>query len=67
MININKHRTTFRRLQPGMSVFYNEEVVKIIRLRERKLTDKGLVYHFDVNGGNGSLIGESGKKIFVIN
>lgn len=50
-----------------MSVFYKEEVVKIIRLRERKLTDKGLVYHFDVNGGNGSLIGESGKKIFVIN
>ncbi|HGJ5857817.1 MAG TPA: hypothetical protein ACHBZ9_13305 [Arsenophonus nasoniae] len=67
MIQPNKHRTTFRRLQPGMSVFYNEEVVKIIRLREQKLTDKGLVYHFDVNGGNGSLIGESGKKIFVIN
>ncbi|MFS1538381.1 MAG: hypothetical protein ACL7BU_06400 [Candidatus Phlomobacter fragariae] len=67
MINISKHRTTFQRLQPGMFVFYNEEVVKIIRLRERKLTEKGLFYHFDVNGGNGSLIGESGKKIFVTN
>ncbi|SPP32663.1 hypothetical protein ARAF_3030 [Arsenophonus endosymbiont of Aleurodicus floccissimus] len=67
MINIKKHRTTFRRLQPGMSVFYNEEIVKIIRLREQKLTDKGLFYHFNVNGGNGSLIGESGKKIFIIN
>ncbi|QBY45696.1 hypothetical protein QE197_19600 (plasmid) [Arsenophonus nasoniae] len=32
MIQPNKHRTTFRRLQPGMSVLYNEEVVKIIRL-----------------------------------
>lgn len=50
-----------------MSVFYNEEVVKIIRLRERKLTDKGLLYYFDIEGGNGILIGESGKRIFVTN
>ncbi|PAV11068.1 hypothetical protein CBG25_00820 [Arsenophonus sp. ENCA] len=67
MIQLNKHRTTFRRLEPGMSVFYNEEVVKIIRLRERKLTDKGLLYYFDIEGGNGTLIGESGKRIFVTN
>ncbi|WP_334473154.1 hypothetical protein [Arsenophonus sp. PmNCSU2021_1] len=67
MIQPNKHRTTFRKLQPGMSVSYNEEVVKIIRLRERKLTDKGLLYYFDIEGGNGILIGESGKRIFVTN
>ncbi|HGJ5876613.1 MAG TPA: hypothetical protein ACHBX0_09805 [Arsenophonus sp.] len=67
MINISKHRTTFQKLQPGMRVIYNEEIVKIIKLRERKLTEKSLIYHFDVNGGNGSLIGKSGKKIFVTN
>ncbi|HGJ5877458.1 MAG TPA: hypothetical protein ACHBX0_15140 [Arsenophonus sp.] len=67
MINISKHRTTFRKLQPGMCVFYNDEIVKITKLRERKLTEKGLMYHFDVDGGNGSLIGESGKRIFVAN
>ncbi len=67
MIQANKHRTTFRRLQPGMSVFHNEEIIKIIRLRERKLTDRGLLYYFDVEGGNGTLIGESGKRIFTTN
>ncbi|WP_290606011.1 hypothetical protein [Arsenophonus sp. ENCA] len=41
--------------------------MKITRLRKRKITEKGLMYHFDVEGGNGSLIGESGKRIFVIN
>ncbi|PAV02886.1 hypothetical protein CBG25_08290 [Arsenophonus sp. ENCA] len=45
----------------------NDEIVKITRLRKRKITEKGLMYHFDVEGGNGSLIGESGKRIFVIN
>ncbi|WP_406850759.1 hypothetical protein WH390_15025 (plasmid) [Candidatus Arsenophonus nilaparvatae] len=61
-----KHRTTFRRLQPGMKVFYNEEIVKIIKLSDRKLTNKGLIYQYDVDGGNGYLIGESGKKIFIL-
>nr|CBA74068.1 conserved hypothetical proteins [Arsenophonus nasoniae] len=50
-----------------MFVFHNDEILKIIKLRERKMTEKGLMYHFDVNGGNGSLIGESGKRIFVKN
>ncbi|MFS1538087.1 MAG: hypothetical protein ACL7BU_04650 [Candidatus Phlomobacter fragariae] len=67
MIIINKCRTTFQKLQPGMSVFHNDEIVKITKLRERKITEKGLMYHFDVDGGNGSLIGESGKRIFVKN
>lgn len=67
MIQPNKHRTTFRRLKAGMFVFHNDEILKIIKLRERKMTEKGLMYHFDVNGGNGSLIGESGKRIFVKN
>ncbi|QBY46578.1 hypothetical protein QE197_22120 (plasmid) [Arsenophonus nasoniae] len=67
MIQPNKHRTTFRRLKSGMFVFHNDEILKIIKLRERKMTEKGLMYHFDVNGGNGSLIGESGKRIFVKN
>ncbi|MFS1539896.1 MAG: hypothetical protein ACL7BU_15770 [Candidatus Phlomobacter fragariae] len=67
MIITNKYRTTFQKLQPGMSVFHNDEIVKITKLRERKITEKGLMYHFDVDGGNGSLIGESGKRIFVKN
>lgn len=67
MIQPNKHRTTFRRLQAGMSVFHNDETLKIVKLRKREMTEKGLMYHFDVIGGNGSLIGESGKRIFVRN
>lgn len=65
MININKRKTTLRRLKPGMFVFFNDEIVKIIKLREQKITEKGVIYHFDVDGGNGKLIGEGGKRIFV--
>jgi hypothetical protein len=66
MIKPKKHRTTFRRLKAGMSVFHNDKMVKITQLRERKITEKGLIYHFDIDGGNGNLIGESGKRIFIL-
>lgn len=65
VININRRKTTLRRLKPGMFVFFNDEIVKIIKLREQKITEKGVIYHFEVEGGNGSLIGDGGKKIFV--
>ncbi|WP_063657619.1 hypothetical protein [Candidatus Arsenophonus triatominarum] len=65
MIQANKYRTTFRRLQAGMSVFHNDEILKIVKLKKQEFTEKGLIYHFDVEGGNGSLIGESRAKIYA--
>ncbi|HGJ5864692.1 MAG TPA: hypothetical protein ACHBZ9_04105 [Arsenophonus nasoniae] len=65
MIKPNKHRTTFRCLRVGMSVFHNDETLKIVKLRKREMTEKGLMYHFEVEGGNGILIGESGTRIYT--
>ncbi|MFS1584096.1 MAG: hypothetical protein ACL7AY_15950 [Candidatus Arsenophonus phytopathogenicus] len=65
MIQPRKYRTTFRHLQAGMSVFHNDETLKIVKLRKREMTEKGLMYHFDVIGGNGILIGESGTRIYT--
>lgn len=65
MIQPNKYRTTFRRLKAGMFVFHNDETLKIVKLKKREMTEKGLMYHFDVIGGNGILIGESGAKIYT--
>lgn len=48
-----------------MSVFHNDETLKIVKLRKREMTEKGLMYHFDVIGGNGVLIGESGTRIYT--
>ncbi|RXK33912.1 hypothetical protein BBD39_06745 [Arsenophonus endosymbiont of Bemisia tabaci Asia II 3] len=61
-----KRKTIFQRLNPGIAVFHNEKVLKIIRLRNIKLTEKGLMYQFDVDDSNGVLMGESGTKISII-
>ncbi|HGJ5869167.1 hypothetical protein [Arsenophonus nasoniae] len=67
MFNVQpKRKTTFQRLKPGMAVFYNEKVLKIIKLRNIKLTEKGLIYQFDVDGSSGILMGESGTRISII-
>ncbi|SPP31780.1 hypothetical protein ARAF_1438 [Arsenophonus endosymbiont of Aleurodicus floccissimus] len=49
-----------------MTVSYNEKVLKIIKLHNIKLTEKGLIYQFDVDDNNGVLMGESGTKISII-
>uniref|UniRef100_A0A3B0M107 Uncharacterized protein n=1 Tax=Arsenophonus endosymbiont of Trialeurodes vaporariorum TaxID=235567 RepID=A0A3B0M107_9GAMM len=67
MFNVQqKRKTTFQRLKPGMAVLHNEKVLKIIKLRNIKLTEKGLIYQFDVDDSNGVLMGESGTKISTI-
>lgn len=49
-----------------MAIFYNEKVLKIIKLRNIEITEKGLIYQFDVDGCNGIRKGESGKRISIL-
>ncbi|HGJ5876510.1 MAG TPA: hypothetical protein ACHBX0_09145 [Arsenophonus sp.] len=63
---ISQRKTTFQRLKPGMSVFWDEKILKIIKLKDIKITENGLIYRFDVDGGNGILMGASSKKITII-
>ncbi|WP_187153273.1 hypothetical protein [Candidatus Arsenophonus triatominarum] len=41
-------------------------MMKIIRLKEKKLTNKGLIYQFDTDGESGILTGNGGNKITVL-
>ncbi|MFS1539576.1 MAG: hypothetical protein ACL7BU_13835 [Candidatus Phlomobacter fragariae] len=38
-------------------------MMKIIKLREKKLTNKGLIYQFNTEGESGTLTGNGGNKI----
>lgn len=49
-----------------MIVFYNEKVLKIIKLCNIEITEKGLIYQFDVDGCNLILKSKSGKRISII-
>ncbi|MFS1539817.1 MAG: hypothetical protein ACL7BU_15270 [Candidatus Phlomobacter fragariae] len=44
MNNIHKYRITLHHVKAGMQVIYHGEMMKIIKLREKKLTNKGLIY-----------------------
>ncbi|WP_334473565.1 hypothetical protein [Arsenophonus sp. PmNCSU2021_1] len=66
MNNTHEYRTTLHHVKAGMQVIYHGEMMKIIRLREKKLTNKGLIYQFDTNGENGTLTGNGGNKITVL-
>uniref|UniRef100_A0A3B0LXF9 Uncharacterized protein n=1 Tax=Arsenophonus endosymbiont of Trialeurodes vaporariorum TaxID=235567 RepID=A0A3B0LXF9_9GAMM len=59
--------TTIGLLKPGMTIRYHDEELKIIKLLERKLTPKGLICKYEVNGGNGILSAQSGLKVNVLN
>ncbi|WP_187153275.1 hypothetical protein [Candidatus Arsenophonus triatominarum] len=41
-------------------------MMKIIRLKEKKLTNKGLIYQFDTDEESGILTGNGGNKITVL-
>ena len=66
MNNIHEYRTTLHHVKAGMQVIYHGEIMKIIRLKEKKLTNKGLIYQFDTDGWNGTLKGNGGNKITVL-
>ncbi|MFS1538932.1 MAG: hypothetical protein ACL7BU_09765 [Candidatus Phlomobacter fragariae] len=66
MNNIHEYKTTLHHVKAGMQVIYHGEMMKIIRLREKKLTNKGLIYQFDTEGESGTLIGNGGNKITVL-
>ncbi|HGJ5877143.1 MAG TPA: hypothetical protein ACHBX0_13265 [Arsenophonus sp.] len=66
MNNIHEYRTTLHHVKAGMQVIYHGEMMKIIRLKEKKLTNKGLRYQFDTEGGSGTLIGNGGNKITIL-
>ncbi|WGO82339.1 hypothetical protein [Arsenophonus apicola] len=57
--------TTIGLLKPGMIIRYHDENLKIIELLERKLTSKGLICKYKVNGGGGILTAHSGLSINV--
>ncbi|MFS1537671.1 MAG: hypothetical protein ACL7BU_02090 [Candidatus Phlomobacter fragariae] len=63
MNNIHEYRTTLHHVKAGMQVIYHGKMMKIIRLREKKLTKKELIYQFDTEGKSGKLIGNGGNKI----
>ncbi|WP_339053279.1 hypothetical protein [Arsenophonus endosymbiont of Crataerina pallida] len=66
MNNIHEYRTTLHHVKAGMQVIYHGEMMTIIRLREKKLTNKGLIYQFDTDGESGTLTGNGGNKITVL-
>lgn len=59
--------TTIGLLKPGMIIRYHDEELKIIKLLERKLTPKGLICKYKVNGGGGILTAHSGLRVNVLN
>ncbi len=66
MNNIHEYRTTLHHVKAGMQVIYHGEVMRIIKLKEKKLTNKGLIYQFDTDGESGILTGNGGNKITVL-
>ncbi|HGJ5877326.1 MAG TPA: hypothetical protein ACHBX0_14365 [Arsenophonus sp.] len=66
MNNIHEYRTTLHHVKAGMQVIYHSEMMKIIRLRDKKLTNKGFRYQFDTDGGSRTLTGNGGNKITVL-
>lgn len=66
MNNIHEYRTTLHHVKTAMQVIYHGETMKIIRLRKKKLTNKELIYQFDTNGKSGTLTGNGGNKITVL-
>ena len=66
MSNFSKRKTTFQRLKPGMSVFWEEKIVKITRLRKVEITESGLIYQFEIDRADKTLTGLGSKKITVI-
>lgn len=66
MSNFSKRKIAFQGLKPGMTVFWQEKILKIIELKDIKITENGLIYQFYVNGDDGILTGLGNKKITVI-
>ncbi|WGL97380.1 hypothetical protein QE177_09110 [Arsenophonus sp. aPb] len=66
MLRIKNNCTTIGLLKPGMIIRYHDEDLKIIKLLERKLTSKGLICKYKVNGGNGILSAHSGLRVNVL-
>lgn len=66
MNSTHEYRTTLHHVKTGMQVIYHGEMMTIIRLREKKLTNKGLIYQFDTDGESGTLTGNGGNKITVL-
>ncbi|WP_334470031.1 hypothetical protein [Arsenophonus sp. PmNCSU2021_1] len=66
MNNTHSYRTTLHHVKAGMQVIYHGVMMKIIRLKEKKLTNKGLIYQFDNDGESGTLTGNGGNKITVL-
>ncbi|WP_032116469.1 hypothetical protein WH390_00410 [Candidatus Arsenophonus nilaparvatae] len=66
MNNTHEYRTTLHHVKAGMQVIYHGEMMKIIRLKEKKLRNKGLIYQFDTDGESGTLTGNGGNKITVL-
>uniref|UniRef100_A0A3B0MMI8 Uncharacterized protein n=1 Tax=Arsenophonus endosymbiont of Trialeurodes vaporariorum TaxID=235567 RepID=A0A3B0MMI8_9GAMM len=60
------HQTTVHCLEQDMFALYTGELIKVIKLAKKKLTNKGFIYEFDIEGGNGKLIENGGKRIAVI-
>ncbi|MFS1582567.1 MAG: hypothetical protein ACL7AY_06680 [Candidatus Arsenophonus phytopathogenicus] len=66
MNNVHQYRTTLHHVKAGIQVIYHGEMMKIIRLKEKKLTNKGLIYQFDTDGESKTLTGNGGNKITVL-
>ncbi|SPP31393.1 hypothetical protein ARAF_0518 [Arsenophonus endosymbiont of Aleurodicus floccissimus] len=65
MNNTHGYRITLHHVKAGKQVIYHVEMMKIIGLKEIKLTNKGLIYQFYTDGESKTLTGNSGNKITV--
>ncbi|MFS1562644.1 MAG: hypothetical protein ACL7AX_02530 [Candidatus Arsenophonus phytopathogenicus] len=50
-----------------MFALYRGELIKVIKLAKKKLTNKGFIYEFDIEGGNGKLIEKCEKETKQVN
>lgn len=67
MCRIRNNCTTIGLLKPGMIISYHDEELIVVKLLERKLTNKGLICKYEVMGGTGILTAHSGLKVNVLN